>query len=254
MIAWKPYPFIFIHIPKCAGTSIEEALIPIATSRQTFAELPEVERTRHCLPGKKGLQHAKLRYYAEHFKLSDFFKFAVVRNPWDRAISQINYLRTVARSALFRDKSFKEQIRAYCSTRRDVWRHDLGACQVDYLLGKSGKIEVDFIGRFESLTVDFQKACRAIGISPVPALPHVFDSKRAEHYSLHYDDESVGWIRQRFARDIEVIGYEFENRRGESCAAVEKATATAGQPALGQDVLNTVVATTDSASVKCVGL
>jgi hypothetical protein len=29
-------------------------------------------------------------------------------------------------------------------------------------------------------------------------------------YSAYYDAESADWVRQRFAKDIEFFGYEFE--------------------------------------------
>lgn len=70
---------------------------------------------------------------------------------------------------------------------------------------------MDFIGRFETLAGDFQKACQMIGIEPAPALPHIFNSKRSAHYSIFYDAESAEWIRNRFLKDIEHFGYCFEN-------------------------------------------
>jgi hypothetical protein len=75
---------------------------------------------------------------------------------------------------------------------------------------KSGKTGVDFIGRFELLATDFAKVCDCVGIVPPLALPHVFNSHRACHYSNYYDEESADWIRKRFAVDIEQFGYEFE--------------------------------------------
>jgi hypothetical protein len=132
---------------------IEEALIPIATSGRAFTELPEAERSRHWLPGRRGLQHAKLRYYAEHFELCGFFKFSILRNPWDRAISQITYLRTVARSALFRDKSFKEQIQIYC----DTTRHCVFPVE---MLPVKGYNAFDMVGIFGVAFFAFTRWCR----------------------------------------------------------------------------------------------
>ena len=121
MIGWKPLPFIFVHIPKCAGTSIEKALIPIVSDHKDFKDFSEDERSRFWLPGNKGLQHRRLRGYEQYFKLDDFFKFAFVRNPWDRAISQIEYLRSTARATIFAQQTFKECIRIYCSATKNIW-------------------------------------------------------------------------------------------------------------------------------------
>jgi hypothetical protein len=210
MIGWTPKPFIFVHIPKCAGTSIEQALLPTVTQRQTFRELTDEDRHRYWLPGTESLQHRKLRAYISNFRINEYFKFSFVRNPWDRAVSQIHYLASTARARLFRGKTFKEQIKAYCNAKTVLWGHDLSANQVDYLTGSSGMVEMDYIGKFESLEADFDIVCRKIGIQPKPSLSHVFNSRRELHYSACYDAESAELIGQRFFKDINFFGYRFE--------------------------------------------
>lgn len=93
MIGWKPNPFIFVNIPKFAGTSIETSLLPTITGRASFKALAEGERFRFWLPGRKGLQHPKIRRYARRFQMYQYYWFAFVRNPWDRATSKVGYLR-----------------------------------------------------------------------------------------------------------------------------------------------------------------
>jgi hypothetical protein len=210
MIGWKPKPFIFVHIPKCAGTSIESALIPIMSNHKSFKDFSEEERSQFWLPGNKGLQHRKLRRYEQTFMLDEYFIFGFVRNPWDRAISQIRYLRSVTGKSFFHGDDFKEHVRIYCNTKKNVWGHDLGACQLDYFKDLSGEVRVDFVGRFESLSNDFRMVCRMLGIVNVPNLPHIFNSKQSRHYAAYYDDESAGWIRNRFAKDVKYFGYKFE--------------------------------------------
>jgi len=211
VIAWKPSPFIFVHIPRCGGTSIESALIPAVTGYKGFNGLSEEVRSRFWLPGKQQLQHSKLRRFERHFKLNEYFKFTFVRNPWDRAVSQIEYLRSAARSPLFSGSSFKENLKIYCNTKRKIWAHDLGACQLDYLRNHVGELDLDFVGKFESLLNDYRKICTVIGIETIPDLPHVLNTKRTGHYSSYYDAESAGWIKKRFAKDIDFFGYKFEN-------------------------------------------
>lgn len=211
MVGWNPCAFVFVHIPKCAGTSIEEALIPIVSDRNGFSDCSEEVRCKFWLPGNKGLQHQKLWQYEQYFELSDHFKFAFVRNPWDRAISQINYLRSKTGEAVFSGKTLKENIKIYCTSSRNIWWHDLGARQADYLKNNQGNLCMDFIGRFESLSTDFQKICMTMGIKPVPNLPHIFNSRQTRHYSTFYDGESAAWIGERFAEDIDLFGYHFES-------------------------------------------
>jgi len=210
MIAWNPKPFIFVHIPKCAGTSIETALMPFATPHDDWKQLSDAERLRFWLPGKHGLQHSKLRHFEKDFDLKEYFKFAFVRNPWDRAISQLEYLRNTAKAAMFANKTIKEQLRILCTTKATIWAQDLSACQADYLVDKAEKSCMDFVGRFENLKGDFAEICRKLGFECRIELPHVFRSRRSDHYSKFYDRESIQWVRERFSRDIEMFKYEFE--------------------------------------------
>ena len=214
MIAAEPNPFIFIHIPKCAGTSIERALTSVVTEHKGFETMSEKERAKFWLPGVAELQHAKLSEYERQFKLHHYLKFAFVRNPWDRAVSQIDFLRSVTGTKWFSGSTFKEHVKVYCTLTRNIWAHDLAACQMTYLRNKSGKIGVDFIGRFESLLDDFAKLCRMLGFQAVPDLPHIYNSRRRQHYSAFYDTEAATWIRKRFAMDIDMLGYEFEEGPG----------------------------------------
>jgi chondroitin 4-sulfotransferase 11 len=231
MIAQTPRPFIFVHIPKCAGTSIEKAFLPIISDHINFNTMTEGDRCRFWLPGRYGLQHCKLRRYESHFKLDQFFKFAFVRNPWDRAISQIEYLRSNVRNSPFLGKTIKDQLNVYCNLRKNIWAHDLGASQLDYLRDQSGSVRMDFIGRFECLENDFRVVCEMLGIKPTLKLPHILKSERKLHYSAYYDGESAAWVRIRFAKDIQYFGYVFADSPNSLEIASQSPAST---PAYGQ--------------------
>ena len=78
---------IFIHIPKTAGSSIEDVLFPHPRTTEQFWGLPNKYQTG-------GLQylmakHIKLEVPSDIF--NSYFKFTVIRNPWDKAVSQFCY-------------------------------------------------------------------------------------------------------------------------------------------------------------------
>ena len=178
---------IFIHIPKCGGTSVKNTL-------------PH----KFC-----GDRHGKLSWDLD--KLNDVsFCFTFVRNPWSRAVSAFHYLNSGGsqnrqdkmyyRKFLARHKnSFSSYVKSGNFKRVKHFK------RMSYYLDRIESL--DFIGRFENLQEDFNTICDKIGI-PRKQLPHKNNTKH-KHYTEYYDDETRQIIAQRYAEDIELFKYEF---------------------------------------------
>jgi chondroitin 4-sulfotransferase 11 len=82
--------------------------------------------------------------------------------------------------------------------------------QADYLTDKNGNIVVDFIGRFENLAADTDHVFRTLNMKSV-SLPKLNQSQHS-HYSQWYNAKTRQLIEERFARDIALFGYQFEQR------------------------------------------
>jgi hypothetical protein len=65
------HKILFIHIPRTGGTSVENHFN---------------YQSKHGW-NPKNSQHLTLEEYSNHYNLDDYFKFTVVRNPWDRLVS-----------------------------------------------------------------------------------------------------------------------------------------------------------------------
>ena len=89
---------IFIHIPKTGGTSIEDVIWGPDRKRRTAEQL----WMGIVAPGRNkyqtgGLQHLLATQVRKEVGVDLFnrcFKFAMVRNPWDKAVSQFVYMKT----------------------------------------------------------------------------------------------------------------------------------------------------------------
>ena len=196
---------IFIHIPKCGGTSIEDILFKPLKERTTkdLWMLPNEYQTG-------GLQHLMSSHIIEEVGgdiFSKYFTFSFVRNPWDKMVSQYNY--TIAKRkdlldhiGITKSASFEEYINCVSSTEIFVqWDQQYKFLYINK------KCVVDFIGRFENLQEDFNVVCNKIGI-PQQQLPHKNATKH-KHYTEYYDDETRQIVAEKYAKDIEYFGYEF---------------------------------------------
>lgn len=199
MISHK-HKFIFIHIPKTGGTSIEEALHD--ESCQLLAGEWDYGRVRHAPLNHLTLQELADSGLVTPAQINAYFKFCFVRNPWDRLISEIS-CRWL--SPWFKDMPMAQRIRYACAQAADptgIANHLRP--QADFVTATG--LQMDFIGRFEHLEDDFAEVCRLLGVKAT--LPH---RNRSEHrpYQEYYDAESRSLIAHTYRRDIDAFHYTF---------------------------------------------
>jgi len=196
--------FLFVHIPKTAGNSIQSVLRDYSEDQLIALrkEQDGIERFGLRSTKYKIKKHSTLNEYhralgEEQFR--DLYKFTCVRNPWDRMVSY--YFTPTQNPETWNKKKFREIISKAVSL-------------ADYLRLDNGEgdpfANVDCIMRFENLADEFRAVCDTIGIPP-PALPRYNRSSR-DHYSKYYDDELRELVRARFAAEIERFNYRFEEQ------------------------------------------
>jgi hypothetical protein len=204
------YNFLFVHVTKCAGHSIQQVLLPYALAeinRESFADWRVISGT----PGYPRLgKHSTLRDYQRYLEpelFAGMFKFGVVRNPWERLIS-FHFSPHWGPVEWNRDE-FKYRI-----NRVDDGAHHrkFGEMWFGIEGGASSPFDnVDYIMRFERLNEEFRIVCERIGI-PYSPLPTYNKSKHA-HYSTYYDEELVELVRAQFSDVVERFGYRFGSNR-----------------------------------------
>ena len=192
--------FIFIQVPRTAGTSVTAAL------RDESCELlPDTHdpRVPHAPANHLTLHEINRHGLVEPEVLRSYFKLCFVRNPWDWMISEIC---CPGLRPLFDGLTVEQSIRKACAIARDspVGYGNHLRPQSDFIA--SGDLEVDFVGRFEDLADDFRAACERIGRpANLPAL------NRTQHtsYWSYYNRETRDLVAETFRRDIERFGYAF---------------------------------------------
>jgi hypothetical protein len=153
------------------------------------------------------LSEYKIKFQKEW---EDHFKFTIVRNPWDRLLStykdkvQKQWIDTddhpdrLSKFEKYKDGGYKFFVKNVIPSEDNHTE-----CLTNLIDFKN----IDFIGRFENLQEDFDIICDKIGI-PKQQLPHANKSKH-KHYTEYYDDETKQIVAEKFAKDIEYLGYEF---------------------------------------------
>jgi hypothetical protein len=196
--------FLFVHIPKTAGNSIQSVLRDHSEDQLVALrkEQDGIERFGLRNPKYKIKKHSTLKEYREALgdeQFRNLYKFTCVRNPWDRIVSY--YFTPTQNPEIWNPKRFRGIISKAVSVtdylRLDEEERDPFA-------------NVDYFMRFENLTDDFRAVCDRLQISPA-MLPQYNRSSR-EHYSKYYNDELRELVRTRFAAEIERFGYTFEQR------------------------------------------
>jgi len=81
-----------------------------------------------------------------------------------------------------------------------------GRDQVDWVSYK-GEIIVDFVGRYENLDEDWAKVCKALGVASVELGKE--NRVLRENYRAFYDEGTKQLVADRFARTIDLFGYDF---------------------------------------------
>jgi len=235
MIISHEHKFIFLEYPKTGTLSISTAL------RRHHPEISWVRFENHKKKEGKirhsGLKGALIKYP----ECSNYFKFAFVRNPWDRAVSLKYHL---IHNEKYREMEFSEYISSMHFKMQPTFHQ---FCEKNY-----GNL--DFIGKYENLEEDFKNICNIIGLGQMEKLYHLNkrDNEKKEKrlikllekektstkdtekiidlekkinemrkrkqikknikprdYREYYDDKSLNLVKEIYIKDIEYFNYKF---------------------------------------------
>jgi hypothetical protein len=202
---------IYVHVPKCAGTSLSIALNRAGTDFQLIgrASAEQREALKHVW-----LQHLPAHTLIKHLPAGvwrSYFKFGFVRNPWDWLVSLYHQYHREKPDHTRISSSGKppqgETVQRFQHWAQLVCRapsQTRGASY--YLTDASGAVAMDFVGRYERLADDYAFICRQLNVAP--ELPHANASERAA-YREYYSDDLRVLVARTYQDDIENFGYTF---------------------------------------------
>jgi hypothetical protein len=232
MIISHEHKFIFLKTKKTAGTAIEAALSELCGPRDVitpYREESEADRKglppqnyridhprkpkrpllRRLLMRPERYYHPSVGYY-EHMPASRvrdyvgeevwrrYVKFAFDRNPWDRQVSWYLY-KTKSRAT-------RPSFERFMGSRRRAYvnNHEI------YMLDDA--LAVDFLGRYESLEEDLNKALALAGVKRRIAVPrtNVTPNKdESRGYRSYYSAEMRDLVADWYQPEIKLLSYGF---------------------------------------------
>jgi len=191
--------FIFLHIPKCAGTSVNKTLKKYCEN--TFENSKKSEYAKHAkLP--------VIRKAIGEKRFNEYHKFTIVRNPWDRILSLYFWgLNVKPHKGIQKSWKKEEDFNSWLINKfikEDYFK--LWGNQID-LMKINGVRSIDRIIRFENLKDDWTKLCDHLKIED--DLQHIYKSGHKPYYE-YYDKKSIDLVRDIYIKDIKKFNYEFK--------------------------------------------
>ena len=183
----------FIHIPKNAGTSIEESI---------------------------GIEHKTKDHqlYFEDLDWHSCFNFTAIRNPYDRVVSAF-YFNVYLINNRVNVVAFRRKLKRYLKMRNPFesfiidWLKNgrYNSCphitlkkQCDYFRDDR---PYDFIIRYESLLNDFEEFKRITGINKDLNIRQ--KSERNKDYRRYYTFLAKNLVARHYGEDLELLKYKF---------------------------------------------
>lgn len=163
----------------------------------------------------KRMLFAKKYLYSDK-EFDKMFKFVIVRNPYDRAVSSWlyctqNHWKWIILNNLSKKQAFQvflEKLPKIWKEKRDRHTATHTSPVIPDITDDSGNMLVDYIGKLENIDKDFKYICQEIGL-PLRDFPVVHFSGRKTKYRNFYNIKSRKLVEKYYQQDIKIFKYEF---------------------------------------------
>ena len=225
----KKDKFIYVHLPKCGGTFIKHYLLSNIDSEYSVNQNQEYYHEKYNTTCERALS----AIIQEVSEWEDYFKFTIVRNPFDRVVSMFCFLggwkydyfiKNDLRPPIFehlqvfhefyKNEDFDGFIEeAYKKERIKKFHAGYFQNYVDRLSIK-GEVRIDKYYKLEDIDFCVQDLCEKLKFNSDRAFSDWRKNSSSEYksknkYQDFYSDYSRDLITTHFKKDLDYFKYEF---------------------------------------------
>lgn len=221
MLISHKHKFITIDIPKTGTRSMRETLELLKLF--DFHGGPKVGEIR--LWQHSTALEAKIEFARLGWDWDSYFKYVVVRNPYDRYLSFLNYLNYFsenldsgkfttepqlnqarqARSLFDNSKDVEEVMCKLITRNQDHWRS-----QDCFFRDDSGNVIVDYIGDFDNINEAFSFFCNKTSIGENINLKHSNKSNKTFKKEQVFSKRNLELLSKKEEFVINLMGYKYK--------------------------------------------
>ena len=199
--------FIFFAVPKTGTHSVRRELRPhlgaedgeqVGLFERKYLPYPELAAIRHG-----HISAIEVRPVLGEEMFGRYFKFAFVRNPFDRFVSYCAFISRASGEFQAAPAAFMRQVIANVQLQQKP----LFRGQHEFLVDADGRLQMDYVGRNEDMQAHYDAICARLRL-PTARLDRVNTSAHRD-YREYYDEALVAQVSQLYRRDLELFDYRF---------------------------------------------
>lgn len=222
MLVSHSHRFIYTKTLKTAGTSVESYFERFCMPNDEWTE----SHARNAYVSESGIvgfrgdnMPANCRWW-NHMPAAlikdrvgkeiweNYFKFCVVRNPYDKVVSAFYFFRRMSNAALAESNDLDRERAQF-----EHWLLHMRQIPIDrdkYLI--DGEFCLDEVVRYETLAADLERICDRLRVSWEPAALPTFKSGIRPNYAKAvdlYTDISRKIVKNAYAFELDFFKYDF---------------------------------------------